>query len=293
MSRQCGVCEGRASTGGVICWPCANRLRDGLIGGDAGRAWSTSGLKWLIPRLEECAYGQSQLGGGGKRGKGDAYPMELNLRAADLLRDIDVALSGWVRDLEPGSTPMGRSRSAATYLGYQLDQVLALPHVPAIYKAVERFNAAGLKLINREPSVYCGPCSGTLETGEPCGYELSAEEDARAVECRRCGAVHDVDEIRARLLGRVDSEPQPAANIHRILGWVGRPVPRREFHAVVATLTPRMYLQSTGERNLRRLPDSVALYAYGDVVAALDNPAQDSDSGAHHRRRRRPVRGGI
>lgn len=277
----CGACGAKADS--PLCWPCAKELRHALVGnGDR------PGLVWSLDRLAEAAYGEAKLGGTKQR-RGTDTPLLINERTSNLLRDISKNIDRWFA-LATGRRERVPSRIAVHYLGSQVGHLMGLDFAPSMLKTVQGFNAEAIRIINRPPEVYCGPCQGTLESGEVCGFELRADEDARHVTCRRCGATHDVDAIRERLLARVDNEPQPSENIHRILGWVGRPVPRREFRAVIATVTPRMYLQPNGERNLRRLPESVALYAYGDVIAALENPAQDTDSGSH-RRRRRPVRG--
>ena len=286
---KCRCCFALNSSGGFLCWACVDRLGDAFLGrGDR------PGLTWSIDRLAEAAYGEATLSGGGsKRGQGDEFPMVLNQKAADLLHRIGVQLGRWVIDLEPQAHPRGKAHSSAVFLGKSLSRVLSLEHCAAILKEVELFNRDALDLINRPPSRYCGPCQGNLESGEVCGFELRAAEDERSVACRRCGAVHDVKEIRDRLLSRIDEHPQSGVMLFDLFQWLGQAPARREFFAKLAMINPRMYLQANGERNLRRLPDSVALYSFGDVVAAINTPTQDSDSGENHRRRRRPVRKGT
>lgn len=264
-STKCRACDARHSAGGFICWTCAVRLRDALVGRD-----DVPGLEWMIRRLEEAAYGQAGKVGGA-RGKDDVYPMELNQAAADLLHEIDRAVSGWVRDLEPESEPFGRARAGAIFMSYRLGDLLGLSHVASILKTVERFNAQVLKMVNRPPSVYCGPCESVLDSGDRCGTELWAEDsDTRWVECRRCGTHADVDEIRSRLLERVKDEVQSLKNWYVVLRWIGRTVQLKAFNEAMVGVQPRVWLQTDGRRNQRSGAGAIPLYSYGDVIDALD-----------------------
>lgn len=267
-STKCRACDARHSNGGYICWTCAVRLRDALVGRD-----DVPGLEWMITRLEEASYGGSSFGDGcsGERGKNNTYPQTLNQAAADLLHEIDRAVAGWVRDLAPESEPFGKPRSGVLYLSYRLGDLLGLSHVASILKTVERYNAQVLKMVNRPPSVYCGPCESVLESGERCGTELWAEDtDTRWVECRRCGTHADVDEIRAKLLERVQDEVQTLKNWYVVLRWIGRDVQLKSFNAAMVGVQPRVWLQPDGRRNQKSGVGALPLYSYGDVVAALD-----------------------
>jgi len=245
------------------------RLRDALVGRD-----DVPGLEWMLSRLEEAAYGLTKIGSAGDQTPGGSSGgLVLNEAAAGLLHEIDRAVAGWVLDLEPSSEPFGRARAGCLYLSYKLGELLNMEHVAAILKTVEAFNARALALINRPPSVYCGPCESLRDSGERCGTELWAEDtDTRWVECRRCGTTVDVEAIRARLLERVADEVQSADNWYSILRWLGRELPRKVYNAALVGVNPRMYLQPDGRRNQRNDAESVPLYAYGDVVAALDSP---------------------
>jgi hypothetical protein len=168
---------------------------------------------------------------------------------------------------------------------------MALDLAPEMIGKATSFGHDALRLINRPPDVYLGPCPATLDSGQTCGTELWAEDDqVQHAVCRRCNAVHDVDEIRQRLLDRVDAEPQPAATLLRILRWTGRDVRKSTFYEKLKTVPPRVYAHADGQRNLRRTADAVPLYAWGDVVAALDDGDEDYENAPSHRRRVRPRR---
>lgn len=264
---KCRACDARHSAGGFICWTCAVRLRDALVGRD-----DVPGLEWMIGRLEEAAYGLTKIGSAGDQTPGGSSGgMVLNEAAADLLHDIDRSVAGWVRDLEPDSTPFGRARAGVLYLSYRLGDLLGMSHVASILKTAEKYNAQVLKMVNRPPSVYCGPCESVLDSGDRCGTELWAEDsDTRWVECRRCGTSADVEEIRARLLERVKDEVQSLKNWFVVLRWIGREIPLKAFNAAMVGVQPRVWLQPDGRRNQRSGEGSIPLFAYSDVIDALD-----------------------
>jgi hypothetical protein len=279
---KCGVCGAKADS--PLCWPCAKKLHHALVGhGDS------PGLMWYIDRLGESAYGGAKLGCTKQR-RGTETPLPINERPSALLRDITTNLNRWL-GLVYGQFAPVPPKIAAHLLAGSVGRIMGLEVAPSMLQTVRGYNAAALRIINRPPEVYCGPCSGTLQSGEPCGYELRAEEDAQHVVCRRCGAVHDVAEIRADLLDRVYAEPQPADNLLRIIRWFGTDIRRADFYARIRTVNPRMYEHPDGRRNLRREPGSVALYGYGDILAALnDGDAVSPETSGTRRQRRRPRR---
>ncbi|WP_421842632.1 hypothetical protein [Mycobacterium sp.] len=52
----------------------------------------------------------------------------------------------------------------------------------------------------------------------------------------------------AAALDRVDDEPKSAADMLRLLRWLGREVPRSQFYHLIARVPARMYLQRDGRR---------------------------------------------
>jgi hypothetical protein len=231
------------------------------------------GLEWMISRLEEAAYGQTKIGTGNDQESGESsdFLVLFNEAAAELLHQIDRSVAGWVQDLEPDSAPFGRARAGVIFLAYKLGDLLALSHVAAILKTVEKYNAQVLKMVNRPPSVYCGPCESVLDSGERCGTELWAEDtDTRWVECRRCGTSADVEEIRAKLLERVRDEVQTLKNWYVVLRWIGRDIRLKDFNESMMGVQPRVWLQPDGRRNQRSGDGAIPLFAYSQVIDALD-----------------------
>jgi hypothetical protein len=279
---KCGTCG--SATESVICWRCARDLRHLLVGDD-----SIPGADWFIVRLNESAYGQGKLGDRFQPREG-GESISHNFTAAVLLRDGSANLRRW------SEQAFGRRVDAAPevichILAHNIGRVMGLDSAPSMMGTLSGFNRKALQAINRPPSVYCGPCRATLHSGETCGYELRAEEDDQFVECRRCRAIHDVEAIRNDLMSRVYDEPQPAAALLRIMRWLGMDIRKAEFYSRISSVNPRMYAHADGRRNLRREPDSVALYAYRDVLAALnDGDAVSPEDNGTRRQRRRPRR---
>lgn len=282
--QKCGSCSGKV-TDTTICWRCVSDLRILLVGADR-----EPGLDWFAARLAEAAYGQARVGARGKRAPGEAAPMPLNVRASNLRAAIARAVAQW--HIAAFGTVHGVTLTkACRRLAAEPGTLMGLAAAPSMLRAAEGFGREALRLLNRPPDVYLGPCPAALESGGACGTELWAEDDAvRHVSCRRCNAVHDVDAIRQRLLDRVDAEPQPAATLLRILRWTGRDIRKSDFYDHLKAVPPRVYAHPDGQRNLRRGPDSVALYAWGDVVQAIDGGRENDEGGPAHRTRRRPRR---
>lgn len=281
-SAKCGACSRPADS--RLCWTCGKALRVALVGGVDGEP----GLAWLFERVFESAYGGARLSGK-SRGSNDTPALSLDERAANLAREIRAAVDRWVAAAAADGARFKSTPLACTWLAHHIGHVMGLESAPTMLADAERFGAESLRIINRKPEVFAGPCRGELTDGTPCGYDLRAEEDQRFVTCRRCGTVADVEVIRGELLERAGREPQPADTLLRILRWDGRSIRKLEFAEALRSVTPRMYAHEDGRRNLRREPGSVPLFALDDVVAALAAGAAEETSGTR-RTRRRPVR---
>lgn len=282
MSNKCGACQ--APTQSRLCWPCTKRLRVVLTGRE-----NEPGLDWLIQRLIEAAYGQAKLRRG-QRGSNGPAPMPLNTRASDLLREITGRVLSWVAEVYPTYGPVNPV-AGVRLLARDFSALMEVESAPRILSEADRFRRAVLAVINRPPDVYCGPCPGELEDGTVCGFDLRAEEGESFVECRRCHKLHDVEGLRLRLLDHVDDEPKSGADLLRLIRWLGHDIKRSTFYSRLGRVSPRMYLHTDGQRNLRRLPGCVALYSYSDVLAAVvPNPVAEVAEDGIHRKRRRPRR---
>ena len=269
---KCGAC-GRGSES-PICWGCAKALRHRLV--------TDPGLPWMMSRLSEQAYGQSTLNRGKMRRGNDPAPMPLDVRAADLLREINTALAGWAVRLGGHDVRDQPAAVHAHYIARHIGEVMLWDDAPAILQSVEAFTFRAFRAINRPPEVYLGPCDAELDSGEVCGAELLAEYDADFVNCGRCKTVHSVETIRAQVWERAGREPLPAVAIAKVLHLVGFGNDDDDLARAIGFAWPTTYLHPDGQRRQVDAADAVPLYRLSEVVDLLNDAAE-----SRTRRRRR------
>lgn len=267
MSNPCAHCE--KPTELKVCWNCAKLARRLLLGEGDG---DDPGIVWLYDRLTESAYGQARMQAPGPRGKSAEIPGPgLNLKASNLRKAIHTALIKWQAEIAgPVRTSPESIATIVPRLASDMQRLMAADCTAEMIKTLQRHTRQALEVIDRRSDEYFGPCTATVN-GVVCGEDLRSERGATSVECRRCHAILDVEAVREDALRQVDMTPQSASDLLRLLRWLGRKTPPRStFYAVLGRVAPRMYQRKDGRVTLTAEPGATALYAYGDVVDALE-----------------------
>lgn len=261
-----------------LCWDCSKRLRSEL-----------NEFPWLLGRLRESAYGEAKTSRGGAPVQtSDVSSVSFNERAVDLINDAATRLGECIRQLvaDESCEPAAAARIIATDVG----RLMGWEHSgDALRWAIEwRENAE--RCIDLPPDrEYAGQCPTMtyVEAAPPyegappvrvpdgrCGHRLYCLRGDEQVTCPRCASVHHVSLLQAVMMQRVDEQLRTQAEMWRLLKWIGREVPRSSFYKLCGEVPCRAYRWSTGvvredaptELGVSAQP----LYAYSDVVAALD-----------------------
>lgn len=205
-----------------------------------GRTLTTAG--WL-EMLEDSATAQARLGDtkSVRRPGGDEVPLQVNLKASNLLDQAHGVLERWCRDIsesravrwipvrcvEPGFVgplrkgwrrlPVGyvaTPTDMATWLALHTHAIACSEDAGLCFGEVRRLIGRIETAINRPvPPQFCGPCPTDVdadhdrdcELNHPhaCGARLMARRGAIEVECPECGSVHNVERLMNRLLSDV------------------------------------------------------------------------------------------
>jgi hypothetical protein len=284
MSNTCANCTAPADL--TICWTCAKTLRRHLVGDS-----DDLGLVWYITRLRESAYGESRIGRVKQRvgGQGETPAPPFNWNAAKVLRKIERNLADWlgastvapsfIGPLQPGIWRAGASisiRAIIDELARNIATLMARPDAGDIMHTLDRLRADAEKAIDLPPDLqYVGPCPTVHTDGakadQQCSVGLYVEREDDIIRCPRCKTIHDVTDLRQAALDRVDDEPKSASEMLRLLKWLERPIPAKStFYKLVGRIPPRMYLHRDGKLNHLDAAGATPLYAYSEVVSALD-----------------------
>jgi hypothetical protein len=196
---DCTRC-GRAAQNAFICRYCADMLREQL----------TDLPSWM-GHLAESALGQTKLGDGGRRSKGDESPIRFNSRASELYAELHTMLLRWVKSVaeQQGGmfgTPTMSSSVLAGWLAKQV-RIIALCETAGdmcddVQDAIERIE----KVVDRPvPMRFLGQCPTWVEeTRTVCGMELRCRADAPEVFCRACKQTHNPDRLQLLMMNDLE-----------------------------------------------------------------------------------------
>jgi hypothetical protein len=135
-------------------------------------------------------------------------------------------------------------------------------------------------VINQPPQLCCGKCPNMVtdkDTGEDkkCSVIMYAEETAKTVQCPKCRATHDVEQLREQMRSEALDYVLPASELRHLMETrLNDRIPKSSFYQLVRD--GRLRAHSEGV-------DGVALYTYQDVCAARALPPPERKV-AHNRR---------
>ncbi len=189
--------------------------------------------------------------------------------ASEALDQLRTVAMRWTRDLaeQLGMAGPVDERTAgparidvlSRWLGRNLIHLLVSEDAPLALdefeRAVERARAA---IDIPDPPVYRGPCPDVVtdeyDREHVCGTPLYAPRgdagivsvNAGTVTCVRCGAVHDLRELKQRLLAELADYLMPSGQILRVMRDLGEPVSRSTWHRwrKQGKVRPRGYLHA-------------------------------------------------
>jgi hypothetical protein len=221
VTATCPVCSAEQSEG-LLCHEDTTRLEREL--GDVAA---------IVGELDITLSKQARIGVAGAPGLArERTPINVGaMQAADNLGNV---LTTWARDVapelwdrwEPRSTRHEPLTSSARIL---LSHVPAIRRHPAVVELVDEISDAihqARRAVDRPADrVYLGQCY--VETPDPdgrqvtCLAELYARPTASEVQCKVCGAEHEVGERRAWLLTRAADMIVTVKEASQYLGEVG------------------------------------------------------------------------
>lgn len=216
-----------------------------------------SDLPRLTQHLAEAATGQTRLGERSRRTSSDEAPMRVNLKASELLTNVNEMLirrtfhlrhtTGInyksVRVLPPGwkghvgygdviSKYSGTTAKLAFFLALHVNDIAADEQAGDCFNEVYANIKRILSIINRPiPPRFCGPCPSPHpdDGGRQCGMALMARRDAVDVRCPQCGNTHNVEVILRNLLVNVEHWRFTVKEILMIMETLGDRLPERTF----------------------------------------------------------------
>lgn len=271
-------------------------------------------LPRLANHLAEAATGQARLGERSRRSRSDDSPMRVNLKASDLLDQVNATLVRWVRDicdsrgvtyralrivapslecdLEPDEVRSeydGDTAKLALWLAKHVDSVAADESAGMCFDEIHAHIGRILVTINRPiPPRFCGPCPtpDPVDDRRQCGMALMAKRDAVEVRCPQCSSTHNVELLMRRLLADVDHWRFTRKEVLLIMSTLGDKLSERTFqhwrkHNVVR---PRGYRRPDGRISLTRHSDrDEPVYRLSDVRSAGRSAASKTKESEVHR----------
>lgn len=248
-----------------ICWSCSKVLRRLL-----------RGVPWLLDRLHETAYGQGKTAREKLRvsGEGEKPGLPLNMRAADVRRDLTrllvvEAAAAWSVPVDfVGPLQRWQFRWSAESPGLaQLSQlvdnsatVMFAPGVDVVLKRLRTLCEEGERLIDLPAdSHYYGPCPQCAS-----GLYADADDTSPEVKCGGCMWAWPIDWVRDNALQSANRQQYSAADCLRLVRVLrgGSAPPRSSFYALLTQVQPS---EIVGDR---------VWYRLGDVVEVLDEHAR-------------------
>lgn len=240
----CQQCDAKSTL--FLCNACTGELRDMFYD-----------LPRLAAHLAEAATGQTRLGEPTRRTKSDEQPMRVNLRASDLVDNVNRTLVRWVQEitdqrgvtyrairihppgyvgyLEPGdmvSEYGSDTAKLAFWLGQHTDSIAGDEAAGDCFREIRDHMTRILATINRPvPPRFCGPCPASHpdDDRKRCSTALMAKRDAIEVVCPCCETTHNVDDLMRRLLAEVDHFRLTRKEVLLIMATLGDKLSDRTF----------------------------------------------------------------
>lgn len=252
------TCRCSRPTEAYVCLDCLDELARAL-----------RDVPWLDDELDVTITKQRGIPTtGGSASRETALPW--HEAAAEARRHLRALLVSWVlfcdeekvraQNYEPG-LPADTMTAMSRWMLLRVDGLGLVDIGPDAVEEITDAVDTCRKVIDRAPDRwYAGPCD--------CGADLYAKRREGTVECRDCGATHDVGLRRAWLLAEAEDQLANAATVARAVSWLG-----------VEPLTPsRVRKWAERGRIIAKAHDGKApLYRIGD---ALDLLAREGRIGA-------------
>jgi len=269
----CTVCGARSNL--FLCNKCADEVRD-LLYNPHGDERGQPGIAWYIGRLIEQAYGQARLGtANGSKSTSKGYALLVDKRAVELLARIHATLGVWVwlltglsaTESDEIQRPGTMAYLRAKWLSQNVKDIRKQADSGVLHADLLAYAKEAWKIINRPADNCCGPCPSIIKEKEgemPCAVLLYADEKATVVQCPKCRARHNVDELREALRIAVRDMLFTSGELRKLMDTrLNDRMPKATFYKMIqdGRLTPRAVAD-----------DGVKMYTYEDVCAAREKP---------------------
>jgi hypothetical protein len=248
-----------------------------------------SELPRLTTHLAEAATGQTRLGEPARRSRSDEQPIRINLRASDLLDQVNGTLVRWVQDLcdshgityraltilEPGfdgvveqgeviSEYGGDTAKLAFWLARNINAITAGEDAGQCFDEIHAAVHRILTVINRPiPPRFCGPCPSPHPDDESkrCNHQLTAKGDALEVKCPQCANVHYTDALLTRMENEIGHMRFTVDEIHLMMAKFGEPLSDRTFRhwRKLGKIKPSGFRRANEQ--------SIPMYRLSDVIS--------------------------
>jgi hypothetical protein len=236
-----------------------------------------SELPRLTRHLAEAATGQTRLGEPARRSRSDEQPMRINLRASDLLDQVNGLLVRWVQGLceshgityqavEIAASPYdGDAARLAFWLSRNVNAITAGEDAGMCFNEIHAAVHRILSVINRPiPPRFCGPCPSPHpdDQSKRCNNQLTARGGAIDVKCQQCENTHNVEDLWQRMLTEVGPMRFTVEEILTMMSKFGEPLSDRTFRhwRKHGKVKPFGYRRSEGKTEpMYRLSDVIGL----------------------------------
>lgn len=157
-----------------------------------------------------------------------SYEVDFHAKASELKTVIDGVIRTWavdVADRNGRELPHRTVRKAAAWLAANPTLVAAHPDAGVFADQLAKLVRSALRVIDRDPDkVYLGQCSAEVVDGAVCEQDLYSPPGRPVIQCRRCGAIWDVQQRRDYLLSQVDDQLATPPEISKALTRLGQTV---------------------------------------------------------------------
>lgn len=219
--------------------------------------------QWVVDELDITLTRQSQFGNTlDSTGKSTETPVVFHEAAAEIAFELHGTVLAWVNEVctqrklqFPGVDRTGRM---AHWLWQHVVDVALIEDAEAALDELRDALKRAERVIDRPIGrIYVGPCGTDSDTGR-CGADLYATPLKAEVQCKVCGATHEVEKRREALREEVRGLIGTAVELARMLPWI--------LDSPVRENTIRQWAKR--KRLVARTTDQTGrpMYRVGDVI---------------------------
>lgn len=181
-------------------------------------------LQWVVEELDVTLTRQSQFGSKYETGKSTETPVVFHETASEIAYELHGTVSVWVNEVctQRGLEFPGVDRTArmARWLWQHVIDLALIEEAETALDEIRHALKRAEHVVDRPLGrIYVGPCGTDSDAGR-CAADLYATPLKAEVQCKICGATHEVEKRREALRQEVRGLLGTAVELSRMLPWI-------------------------------------------------------------------------